>query len=226
LDWVLNKLFDFAPPRTATVPARKSLRSSWRALLLPVTDSLLLSLLEGNPRALFPPGGISTPQSGEDERMERQDILELIGSIVIAQLAGQIGAIATSASVQTWYITLNKPIFTPPNWLFAPVWITLYTLMGLSLFLIWRLGLQTRGVNLALALFGVQLLLNTLWSIAFFGLRSPLAGLVVIIPLWIAIAATIALFLPLSRPAGMLLIPYLLWVSLAAALNAAILLLN
>jgi len=158
--------------------------------------------------------------------MERQDILELIGSIVIAQLAGQIGAIATSTSVQTWYVTLNKPIFTPPNWLFAPVWITLYTLMGLSLFLIWRLGLQTRGVNLALALFGVQLLLNTLWSIAFFGLRSPLAGLVVIIPLWIAIAATIALFLPLSRPAGMLLIPYLLWVSLAAALNAAILLLN
>lgn len=167
-----------------------------------------------------------TPQGGEDERMKLKDILKLIGSIVIAQLAGQIGAVATSASVQTWYVTLNKPIFTPPNWLFAPVWITLYTLMGLALFLIWRLRVQTRGVKLALALFGVQLLLNTLWSIAFFGLRSPLAGLVVIIPLWIAIVATIVQFLPLSRPAGLLLLPYLLWVSLATALNAAILLLN
>lgn len=81
-------------------------------------------------------------------------------------------------------------------------------------------------MNRALALFGVQLLLNTLWSIAFFGLRSPLAGFVVIILLWLAIAATIAQFLPLSRPAGLLLVPYILWVSLAAALNLAILLLN
>jgi benzodiazapine receptor len=167
-----------------------------------------------------------TPQGGGDERMEVKDILKLIVSVFITHLAGQIGALATTASVQTWYVTLNKPIFTPPNWLFAPVWITLYTLMGLSLFLIWRLGVQARGVKLALALFGVQLLLNTLWSIAFFGLRSPLTGLVVIILLWIAIVATTVQFLPLSRPAGLLLIPYLLWVSLAAALNAAILLLN
>lgn len=158
--------------------------------------------------------------------MKVKDILQLIVSVFISQLAGLIGSVATSASVQTWYVTLTKPVFTPPNWLFAPVWITLYTLMGLALFLIWRLGVQTRGVNRALALFGVQLLLNTLWSIAFFGLRSPLAGFVVILLLWLAIAATIAHFLPLSRPAGLLLVPYILWVSLAAALNLAILLLN
>ncbi|MBE0517427.1 MAG: tryptophan-rich sensory protein [Methanophagales archaeon] len=158
--------------------------------------------------------------------MDVKDILKLIASIVVCHLAGQIGAVATSASIQTWYVTLNKPFFTPPNWLFAPVWLTLYTIMGISLFLIWRLGVQDRHVKIALALFGFQLLLNTFWSIAFFGLRSPLAGLSVIILLWIAIAVTIVKFLPLSKPAGLLLLPYILWVSIAAALNGAIVLLN
>ena len=116
--------------------------------------------------------------------------------------------------------------YTPPNWLFAPVWLTLYTLMGISLFLVWRLGVQDRPVQIALAIFGVQLLLNAFWSIAFFGLRSPLAGLIVILMLWITIAATIVKFLPLSKPAGLLLIPYILWVTIAAALNLAIVLLN
>jgi benzodiazapine receptor len=158
--------------------------------------------------------------------MDVKDILKLIASIFVCQLAGMIGAVATSASIQTWYVTLNKPFFTPPNWLFAPVWLTLYTLMGISLFLVWRLGVHDRHVKMALALFGVQLLLNAFWSIAFFGLRSPLAGLLVILMLWIAIAATIVKFLPLSKPAGLLLLPYILWVSIAAALNVAIVLLN
>jgi benzodiazapine receptor len=158
--------------------------------------------------------------------MDVKDILKLIASIVVCQLAGMIGALATSASIQTWYVTLNKPFFTPPNWLFAPVWLTLYTLMGISLFLVWRQGVQDRPVQIALALFGVQLLLNAFWSIAFFGLRSPLAGLSVILMLWIAIAATIVKFLSLSKPAGLLLVPYILWVSIAAALNLAIVLLN
>jgi benzodiazapine receptor len=158
--------------------------------------------------------------------MDVKDILKVIVSIVVCQLAGIIGALATSASIQTWYVTLNKPFFTPPNWLFAPVWLTLYTLMGISLFLIWRQGVHDRPVQIALALFGVQLLLNAFWSIAFFGLRSPLAGLSVILALWIAIAATILKFLPLSKPAGLLLVPYILWVSIAAALNVAIVLLN
>jgi benzodiazapine receptor len=158
--------------------------------------------------------------------MDVKDILKLIASIVVCHLAGQIGAVATSASIQTWYVTLNKPFFTPPNWLFAPVWLTLYTIMGISLFLIWQQGIHDRHVKIALALFGFQLLLNTSWSIAFFGLRSPLAGLSVIIVLWIAIAVTIVKFLPLSKPAGLLLLPYILWVSIAAALNGAIVLLN
>jgi benzodiazapine receptor len=158
--------------------------------------------------------------------MDVKDIPKLFASIVVCQLAGMIGALATSASIQTWYVTLNKPFFTPPNWLFAPVWLTLYTLMGISLFLVWRLGVQDPRMKRALAIFGVQLLLNAFWSIAFFGLRSPLAGLIVILMLWIAIAATILKFLPLSKPAGLLLIPYILWVSIAAALNVAIVLLN
>jgi len=158
--------------------------------------------------------------------MDVKDILKLIVSIFVCQLAGMIGAVATSASIQTWYVTLNKPFFTPPNWLFAPVWLTLYTLMGISLFLLWRQGVHDRLVQIALAIFGIQLLLNAFWSIAFFGLRSPLAGLSVILILWIAIAATILKFLPLSKPAGLLLIPYILWVSIAAALNLAIVLLN
>lgn len=158
--------------------------------------------------------------------MDVKDILKLIASIFVCQLAGMIGAVATSASIQTWYVTLNKPFFTPPNWLFAPVWLTLYTLMGISLFLVWRLGVHDRPVQIALAIFGVQLLLNAFWSIAFFGLRSPLAGLTVILVLWIAIAVTIVKFLPLSKTAGLLLTPYILWVSIAAALNVAIVLLN
>ncbi len=158
--------------------------------------------------------------------MDVKNILKLIASILVCQLAGMIGAVATSSAIQTWYVTLNKPFFTPPNWLFAPVWLTLYTLMGISLFLIWRQGVQDRHVKSALAIFGIQLLLNAFWSIAFFGLRSPLAGLSVILMLWIAIAATIVKFLPLSKPAGLLLVPYILWVSIAAALNLAIVLLN
>jgi len=158
--------------------------------------------------------------------MDMKNILKLIASLVICYLTARIGAVSTSTSIQTWYVTLNKPFFIPPNWLFAPVWLTLYTLMGISLFLIWRQGYHHPQVKIALAIFGVQLILNTFWSIAFFGFRSLLAGLIVILFLWIAIAVTIITFLPLSKPAGLLLIPYILWVSLAAALNAAIVMLN
>ncbi|RZN41110.1 MAG: tryptophan-rich sensory protein [Methanophagales archaeon ANME-1-THS] len=158
--------------------------------------------------------------------MDVKEILKLIVSLAICYLAARIGAVFTSSSIQTWYVTLNKPFFTPPNWLFAPVWLTLYTLMGIALFLIWRQGFHSPQVKIAGAIFGIQLVLNTLWSIAFFGFQSPLAGLIVIILLWVAIAVTIKTFLPLSKPAGVLLIPYILWVSLAAALNVAIVVLN
>ncbi len=154
------------------------------------------------------------------------ELVKLIASILICQLAGLIGGLATSASIQAWYATLTKPLFTPPNWVFAPVWITLYLLMGIAAFLVWRQGFAEPRVRRGLAIFGVQLVLNTLWSIAFFGLQSPLAGLVVIVLLWLAILLTILTFARISKSAAILLIPYILWVSLAAALNAAILVLN
>ena len=155
-----------------------------------------------------------------------KELIKLIVSVLVCQLAGFIGSFATSASVQTWYVTLTKPFFTPPNWVFAPVWITLYLLMGVAAFLVWRQGFEEPRVQRGLALFGIQLILNTLWSFAFFGLQSPLAGLAVIVLLWLAILLSILTFAHISKPAAILLIPYILWVSLAALLNAAILVLN
>jgi len=153
-------------------------------------------------------------------------ILRLIISILVCQLAGLIGSIFTRASVSTWYVTLNKPSFTPPGWVFGPVWITLYVVMGISAFLVWSKGFNNREVKTALIIFGTQLILNALWSMAFFGLRSPLAGLIVIIILWIAILFTILNFIGISRVAGFLLIPYILWVSFAAILNVSLWRLN
>ena len=158
--------------------------------------------------------------------MKAIDLVKLIISIILCQLAGFIGSIFTGPSIQTWYVTLKKPVFAPPNWLFAPVWITLYLLMGIAAYLIWRRGFDRPQVKTALTLFAVQLILNILWSPAFFGLRSPIVGLIVIIILWIAILLTIRIFIKLSTVAGILLIPYILWVSVAAILNFSILLLN
>ena len=144
---------------------------------------------------------------------------KLIASILICQLAGLIGSIFTFESIPTWYASLEKPFFTPPGWLFGPVWITLYTLMGISLYLVWQKGFRKRGNKIALYVFAAQLALNAMWSVAFFGLRSTFYGLVTIVPLWIAIAATIILFYKISKKAGWLLVPYILWVSIATALN-------
>ena len=154
------------------------------------------------------------------------EILKLTVSIVACQAAGLIGSIFTSKSVGTWYVTLAKPAFTPPSWVFAPVWITLYVMMGISAFLIWRRGLDSDLAKLGLAMFGVQLFLNALWSIAFFGLRSPLAGLIVILALSVAILLTMIIFLRISSAAGLLLLPYMGWVGFAAALNLGIFVLN
>ena len=154
------------------------------------------------------------------------DAIKLAGSIVLCMLAGFIGSFFTTPRIPGWYAGLEKPSFNPPAWLFGPVWTALYILMGIALFLVWRKGLAARGVRIALLVFLVQLVLNALWSFAFFGAQSPLAGLIVIIALWGTIAATIALFAPLSRGAAVLLAPYILWVSFAAILNASIYFLN
>lgn len=151
---------------------------------------------------------------------------KLIFSLVITQLAGAIGSLFTMSSVNTWYAALEKPTLTPPNWLFGPVWITLYVLMGIALFLIWKQDTRRKNVQQALSLFSLQLIANATWSILFFGLQSPLCGLVNIILLLALIVATIISFWKLSKPAAYLLVPYLLWVSYATYLNAAIFLLN
>lgn len=137
-----------------------------------------------------------------------------------------MGSVFTRISVGTWYAALKKPSFTPPNWVFSPVWITLFVLMGIAAFLVWNKGLSDQKVRIALSIFSVQLILNVLWSAMFFGLRSPLAGLIEIAVLWIAILLTILYFFRVSNTAGMLLIPYILWVSFAAVLNFSIWRLN
>jgi len=155
-----------------------------------------------------------------------RDILKLVVSILACQCAGFIGSIFTMPAIPTWYETLAKPSFTPPSWLFAPAWVTLYVLMGVAAFLIWRKGLDIRNVKTALIIFLVQLVLNALWSAIFFGAKSLIGGAVVIVLLWIAILFTILRFFKISAAAGGLLIPYILWVSFASVLNISILALN
>jgi tryptophan-rich sensory protein len=152
------------------------------------------------------------------------NIPKLAASILITNLIGIIGSIFTSQSITTWYQTIQKPPFTPPNWLFAPAWITLYTLMGISLYLAWEKGLKKNRP--ALYVFSIQLILNALWSFLFFGLKNPFYGLIGISALWIAIALNIWYFYKISKKSAYLLIPYFVWVGFAFILNYYIFILN
>ncbi len=164
------------------------------------------------------------------------DFPKLALSLIVPFIAAFIGSMATYPSIPGWYATLAKPAWTPPNWVFGPVWTTLYILMGLSLYLVWMKGsgrwnrfkgwLGIRQPKAPLYAFFIQLGLNGLWSILFFGLQSPLLGLVCIIPLWIAIVATMGLFYDVDRRAAWLLLPYIIWVTIAANLNLFVWLLN
>ena len=135
-----------------------------------------------------------------------------------------IGGIVTSTSVDTWYPTLQKPPITPPDWLFGPVWSLLYFLMGIAAWLVWRC-LGMRAMN-ALLLFGIQLLLNLAWSLAFFGFKLIGTALIDILLLVVAVAATTVAFWRIDKRAGLLLMPYLVWISYAALLNGWIWVLN
>ncbi len=135
------------------------------------------------------------------------------------------GAWATSSSVASWYPTLRKPSWNPPAWVFGPVWTALYLGMAIAAWLVWR-RVGWRGAGGAWALFAVQLALNAAWSPLFFGLRSPGAALIDIAALWIAAGATVLAFFRISPVSGAILVPYWLWVSFAAILNAAIWRLN
>ncbi|RXA17065.1 tryptophan-rich sensory protein [Methanosarcina sp. MSH10X1] len=154
------------------------------------------------------------------------NLFKLLVSILLCQLAGAIGSVFTASSLENWYLLLEKPTFNPPSWVFFPVWVTLYTLMGISFYLVWEKGFQKEGVKMALLIFGVQLGLNTLWSFLFFGLKSPFYAFVEIILLWLAICLTILKFREISKLASYLLFPYLLWVSFAMLLNYYLWILN
>lgn len=154
------------------------------------------------------------------------DWLKLSVSVVVCLCAGMIGSLFTRDAISNWYVFLQKPVFTPPGWLFAPVWTLLYIMMGIAVFLVWRKGLDQFQVREGIVIFIIQLILNAGWSYAFFGLKSPLTGLIVIVPLWTAILLTIINFYKVSRVAAFLLIPYILWVSFATVLNFSFYLLN
>jgi tryptophan-rich sensory protein len=152
--------------------------------------------------------------------------IKLILSILISQLAGLIGAVFTSPSIPTWYATIVKPSFNPPSWVFGPVWTTLYTLIGISLYLVIKDGIDSKEKKTALIVFSVHLILNSLWSILFFGMKNPFLAFLEIILLWIMIVYTMLLFKRIDQKTVYLLTPYLLWVSFATILNFSIWRLN
>jgi tryptophan-rich sensory protein len=154
------------------------------------------------------------------------NLIRLVGCIVVCEGAGMLGSIFTAQSVRTWYVGLTKPSFSPPNWLFAPVWIVLYAMMGIALYIVWEKRTSQEIPASVLIVFFLQLLLNVLWSFVFFGLRSPLWGFVEIAVLWAAILLTMILFWRISRTAGALLMPYLAWVTFASVLTFSIWKLN
>lgn len=150
---------------------------------------------------------------------DRRPTAALVVSILACQLVGASGIIVSGSGVTSWYPSLVKPAFTPPNWLFGPVWTGLFALLGVAAWLVWQVGLDDGRVQVALTLFAAQYVAQVAWSGVFFGLRNPLGGLVVIGILLVGIVATMAAFAWVDRRAALLLVPYLAWVSFAAVLN-------
>ena len=153
-------------------------------------------------------------------------ILKIVLVVIICVTLGYLSGTVTRDSITTWYPTLNKPVFNPPNWIFAPVWTLLYVLMGIAAGLVWTSNSDAKTVKKALGFFAVQFGLNALWSYLFFGLHNPLLALVEIVLLWLVIFETYKQFNKIDKIAGLLLIPYIAWVSFAIILNASIWWLN
>jgi len=152
--------------------------------------------------------------------------MKLILSLLLTLAVGTIAGFATAGETSgNWFITLNKPWFQPPNWLFGPVWTTLYIMMGIALFLVWKQA-ASKERNIAIGIFMVQLALNFLWSFIFFKWHMVDLALADIILLWMMILFTIFRFAKFSKVAAWLLVPYISWVSFATILNFAILRLN
>ena len=158
--------------------------------------------------------------------MKEIDWKKLILSIILCQFTGIIGSIATIPAIPSWYASLIKPPFNPPSWIFGPVWTILYTIMGISLYLIWQKGINKKQVKEAVKFFYLQLIFNSFWSIIFFGLKNPFAAFVEIIILLILIAFVIIKFYKINKIAAFLLVPYLIWSSFATLLTYNIWILN
>lgn len=154
-----------------------------------------------------------------------KNLLKLIGLVFICFLPGIIGGFFTANNLYPWFSLLTKPSFSPPSWIFAPVWTVLYTLMGISLFLI-LCASNSKNKTQGVLFFAVQLVLNCLWSVVFFGLHRILLAFIVIIALLLFIILSILRFYKVSKPAAYILIPYLLWVSFASVLNFSLYFLN
>lgn len=155
-----------------------------------------------------------------------KNVLRLLAAFLLCFSVAYAGSAVTMPAIGEWYATLQKPPFNPPNAVFGPVWTMLYSFMAIALFLVWNTKAERTKKESAYRIFYIQLFLNLLWSITFFGLQQPLLGLVVIILLWISIKKTIQAFLPIKKAAGYLFYPYLAWVSFAALLNFSIAVLN
>jgi tryptophan-rich sensory protein len=156
----------------------------------------------------------------------KKNIFKFLFAVIICQLVGVLGSIFTVPSINGWYASLQKPVFNPPNWIFGPVWITLFFLMGISLYLILNKDLKSKEVKKGLLLFAVQLILNVRWSFLFFYLHNPSGAFLDIVLLWLAIILTIIQFHKIEKKAAYLLLPYLIWVTFAAFLNFSIWQLN
>jgi len=153
--------------------------------------------------------------------------MKILVMVATTLTLGYISGLVTQSSVNTWYPTLNKPFFTPPNAVFPIAWSTLYVFMGIAAGLVWaRIEVQTELVKKGLKFFAVQLALNMLWSYLFFGLKNPLIALIEVVLLWLMIYETWHVFKRVDRIAGWLFVPYLAWVTYASVLNASIWWLN
>jgi len=159
------------------------------------------------------------------KKIGKCDVCRLFIAIVICLMAGFVGSFYTAQSIPTWYADLAKPVLTPPNWVFAPVWTALYILMGVSLYLVLR-DKKKRHATKGIILFAVQLILNVLWSVFFFGMRNPALALGGLLALLVVLAGTIIVFHKISKKAAWLLVPYLLWLFVATYLNYSVWILN
>jgi translocator protein len=164
-------------------------------------------------------GSAAHKTAGARKRARAVMFERLIAAVILIEAAGILASAFAIPSIGSWYSQLIKPSFTPPNWLFGPVWITLYALMGIASYLVYAKGIKKKPVRNSLTVFSGQLGLNVAWSLIFFGLHLVLFSFIEVIVLLITVVFTILLFYKVSKLSAYLLVPYLLWICVAAALN-------